>query len=99
MRELETTIKRAVALADGPTLDEPQLSPAVREAVRAARANDQAQTKIPFRSNAPPEAELRALLRKHAGNVAGVSRELGKDRVQIHRWLKVYGLSVDDFRP
>ena len=50
------------------------------------------------RSDGPSEPELRAVLAKHAGNVAAVGRELGKERMQIHRWLKKFGISLDDYR-
>ncbi|MCC6555772.1 MAG: sigma 54-interacting transcriptional regulator [Polyangiaceae bacterium] len=47
---------------------------------------------------APSEAELRDLLARHKGNVKAVACLLGKDRVQIHRWMKRYGINVDDYR-
>ena len=47
---------------------------------------------------APTEAELRALLVRHRGNVAAVGRELGKERMQIHRWLKRYDIDLDAYR-
>ena len=51
------------------------------------------------RTSAPPsEAELRELLRQHAGNVAAVGRQLGKARMQVHRWMKRYNIQVDDYR-
>jgi transcriptional regulator of acetoin/glycerol metabolism len=50
------------------------------------------------RGSAPTEAELRAILTRHHGNIAAVGRELGKERMQVHRWLKRYGLAIDDFR-
>ena len=34
----------------------------------------------------------------HGGNVAAVGRELGKARMQIHRWMKRYGIEVEDYR-
>jgi DNA-binding NtrC family response regulator len=46
----------------------------------------------------PPEEELRALLTLHRGNVAAVGRELGKERMQVHRWMKRYAINVDDYR-
>ena len=46
----------------------------------------------------PSEPELRGLLAQHRGNVAAVGRELGKARMQIHRWMKRYGIEVDDYR-
>jgi len=32
------------------------------------------------------------------GNVAAVGREFGKERMQIHRWMKRYGINVDEYR-
>ena len=52
----------------------------------------------PAAQAAPSEPELRALLVQHQGNVAAVGRELGKARMQIHRWMKRYGIAVDEFR-
>ena len=47
----------------------------------------------------PPTAdELRVLLERHRGNIAAVGRELGKERMQIHRWLKKYGIDLDPYR-
>jgi len=50
------------------------------------------------RKPAPNETELRALLDHHQGNIAAVGRELGKARMQVHRWMKRYGISIDDYR-
>ena len=48
---------------------------------------------------APPTAdELRALLVEHNGNVAAVGRVFGKERMQVHRWMKRYGIDADEFR-
>ena len=44
------------------------------------------------------ESELRALLASHKGNIAAVGRALGKERMQIHRWMKRYNIEVDDYR-
>jgi hypothetical protein len=46
----------------------------------------------------PTENELRGLLVRHHGNIAEVGRELGKERMQVHRWMKKYGISVDEYR-
>jgi transcriptional regulator of acetoin/glycerol metabolism len=46
----------------------------------------------------PSEAELRALLALHKGNIAAVGRELGKERMQVHRYMKRYGIDIDDYR-
>jgi transcriptional regulator with PAS, ATPase and Fis domain len=119
VRELESCMKRAVALSDGhgDVIDTPQLPDAVREHM----ASYGQRARVPGPSEGPPplerpslvaaaarpvepapkrpsEAELRALLRAHAGNVASVGRQLGKDRMQVHRWLKRYGIHIDDYR-
>jgi transcriptional regulator with GAF, ATPase, and Fis domain len=41
---------------------------------------------------------LRELLARHQGNVAAVARVLGRDRVQVHRWMRRYNLKADTFR-
>ncbi len=49
-------------------------------------------------SGPPTEQQLRALLALHKGNVAAVGREFGKERMQVHRWLKRYGIDVSQYR-
>ncbi len=46
----------------------------------------------------PSEEQLRQLLESYAGNVAAVGRTLGKARMQVHRWMKRYGIDVDEYR-
>jgi DNA-binding NtrC family response regulator len=41
-------------------------------------------------------AVLVAALARHDGNLAAVARELGKDRTQVRRWMKRFGLSRSD---
>jgi DNA-binding NtrC family response regulator len=104
VRELEAAIKRAVALAASPRLEVELLPDAIREAVadygRPAGAADAPYSAEDAASglSAPSEAELRAMLVAHHGNVAAVGRELGKARMQIHRWMKRYGIEVDEYR-
>jgi transcriptional regulator of acetoin/glycerol metabolism len=50
------------------------------------------------KARAPTEEELRGLLARHKGNVAAVGRELGKERMQVHRWLKKYDIRLEDYR-
>ncbi len=50
------------------------------------------------RTGIPTEPELRALLAQHRGNVAAVGREYGKERMQVHRWMKRYGIDVGEYR-
>jgi len=106
VRELESCIKRGLALTGGAPLDAKHLPQDVADHMKEygdkKRAPSPSQTTeadepVPKRT-APTEAELRALLQRHQGNVAAVGRELGKERMQIHRWLKKYGISLDGYR-
>ena len=50
------------------------------------------------RGEAPSEAMLRELLQRHRGNIAAVGRELGRERMQVHRWLRRYEIDVEPYR-
>jgi transcriptional regulator with GAF, ATPase, and Fis domain len=39
-----------------------------------------------------------AALREHQGNVSAVARALDKDRKQIQRWIKRFGLDPASYR-
>jgi transcriptional regulator of acetoin/glycerol metabolism len=41
---------------------------------------------------------LVALLEKHQGKVSSVARDLGKARMQIHRWMQRFGIDPSTFR-
>jgi DNA-binding NtrC family response regulator len=122
VRELESAVRLAVALADGGELKAEHLPESVRSAVRdhgraatgaqpspfaaaAPLAPVAAEPRAPLPphaggtgSLAPSEAELRAICARHHGNVTAIAKELGKERMQIHRWLKRYGIDIDEFR-
>jgi transcriptional regulator of acetoin/glycerol metabolism len=101
VRELEAAIRRAIALCRGQRLELDLLPDAVREAIadygQAETESLTAQDLSPG-AGLPEESELRSLLERHHGNVAAVGRDLGKARMQIHRWMKRYGIEVDDYR-
>jgi transcriptional regulator with GAF, ATPase, and Fis domain len=108
VRELEACLKRAAALAESSNLEAKQLPDTIREAmvhygartdVAAAACPSQAAPPLKTRrASAPTEEQLRMLLAQHKGNVAAVGRELGKERMQIHRWMQRYGIVVDEYR-
>ena len=120
VRELESAVKVALAVADGPELDLQHLPEQVRHAVdtharrdpsiprtrhhldtdpRPAAPGAEAEAEPASTSlRGPSEAELRALLARHQGNIAAVGRELGKERMQVHRYMKRYGIEIDDYR-
>lgn len=111
VRELEACIKRCCALADSDVIGDALLPEAVREAIQdyGRATTPHFDTAPPSDGLAPllmraqprgipSDAELRALLDHHRGNVAAVGRDLGKARMQIHRWMQRYGIEVDDYR-
>jgi len=108
VRELEACIKRCIALTDGPLVGESLLPDPIKDVMsdygRPLQPADRPSTLQAselsrlLRPSAPTNAELRELLEKHNGNVAAVGRELGKARMQVHRWMERYGIDVDDFR-
>ena len=105
VRELEAFLKRAVALSDEPALDAVHLPDEVKAAMETygerapgpAPAAPAAPPRAPLPS-VPTEDEVRAMLLHHRGNIAAVSRAFGKERMQIHRWMKRYGINAADYR-
>jgi transcriptional regulator of acetoin/glycerol metabolism len=103
VRELEACAKRCIALASGELLDVEHLPEPVREDM-----NDYGTSIISAEVNGsneadadrtpPTETQLRELLKLHGGNIAAVGRDLGKARMQVHRWLRRYDITLDDYR-
>ena len=96
MRELEKIVTTAAVLTGGEQADR-----AARSA-RADRARLAAPAPPPARAApngpSPTPAQLEELLRRYDGNVADVSRELGKHRAAVWRWIKKFGLGPQKFR-
>ncbi|HZO13881.1 MAG TPA: sigma 54-interacting transcriptional regulator, partial [Polyangiaceae bacterium] len=46
----------------------------------------------------PSERELRELLAATGGNVAAVGRHFGKERMQVHRWMRRYNIDPNKYR-
>lgn len=85
VRELDKALEHALALAPGGEIDLDHL-PATVVAPSAGPEHDRRR-------------ELVALLRKHAGNIAEVAREMGKHRQQVQKWCKRFQIDVDALRP
>jgi transcriptional regulator with AAA-type ATPase domain len=99
VRELESCAKRCVVLSAGKPLSEELLTDDIaREMAGYGQvfAPGEADKED---STAPTREELVSLLERHQGNVAAAGRDLGKARMQIHRWLKRYAIDINDFRP
>jgi transcriptional regulator with AAA-type ATPase domain len=91
IRELSQVLGVAAALAEGPLIERSHL---IERSLAAVAPTEE-------ESPANPE-ELRgrivSLLEKHKGNVSYVARDMGKARVQIHRWMQKFSIDADAYR-
>jgi len=88
VRELERVLQAAIELGrDEKEIDVKHLSAEPRVAGPTDLSGPELQ------------AEVVRLLRLRAGNVSAVARDMGKARMQIHRWMSHFGIKPDDFRP
>ena len=95
VRELEKIVTTAAVLSAGAKpIGLPDLPEPIARALEAAPA---AVARRPS-SPSPTSAQLEELLRRHEGNVADVSRELGKHRAAVWRWIKKFGIGPQKFR-
>ncbi|MCU1277368.1 MAG: HlyD family secretion protein [bacterium] len=98
VRELEHCLRAALALSPE-RIDVEHLPATVRDPA-AANGAPPGGAGRPARSLTVEQQarrdELRALLVEHRGNISEVARRLGKDRVQVQRWIKLFALSLDD---
>jgi len=93
IRELSQVLGVAAALAEGKCIERAHLPE--KNALSLPPVH-------PPEEELPSQEELRgqliALLEKHNGNVSHVARDMGKARVQIHRWMQKLAIEVDDYR-
>jgi DNA-binding NtrC family response regulator len=98
VRELEKMLGAAFALTGGKRpialRDLPPLGPLPERAPAPAPEKSGRRPPAP----GPTAGELEALLAEHQGNVAEVSRALGRQRAAVWRWIKQFGLGVDRHR-
>jgi len=83
IRELEQTLRGAVAIAEGSQLAEEDLRLSVPDEAWGPE---------------PERDVLIAELRRHDGNLSAVARELATSRSQVRRLLERHALTVDMFR-
>jgi DNA-binding NtrC family response regulator len=98
VRELESCAKRCVVLSQGEPLAEAMLTEDIAREMAGYGREFAASDSGKEDAGAPSREDLVALLERHEGNVAAVGRDLGKARMQIHRWLKRYAIDINDFR-
>jgi DNA-binding NtrC family response regulator len=73
-----------------PTSATPPSAPTPRSAPAASRPLSEDDARL--------RAELSAELTRTHGNVSEVARTMGKTRMQIHRWMKRFGIAPESFR-
>jgi len=94
VRELEQTLQAAVVLAR----DSGQIEVAhLGQAPLLTSTAGTAPPPIELENSELAEQVLDAL-RRHEGNVSAVAREMGKARMQIHRWMERFGFDPESFR-
>ncbi len=99
VRELEACVKRAIALCDRTELTEDFLPDSIRELMgEYSRRASTGSTSEVVKGNPPTEEALRGLLQLHHGNLSAVARELRKERMQVHRWARRFGIVIADYR-
>jgi DNA-binding NtrC family response regulator len=90
VRELEKALETALVLS--PERIELEHLPAAATQEGASRDLESPEDETTLRQR------LESLLTHHQGNVSAIARVLGKDRVQIRRWLKRFNLEPTAFR-
>ena len=97
VRELERTLRAAVARAAGEPIDLRHLPTSLAKPTESMSAA--ATAPAPVTGSDPAlRASLIAGLERHRGNVAAVARDLGQHREQVHRWLRRLGVDPAAFR-
>ena len=97
VRELEQCLRAALALSPQ-RIDVAHLPASVREPAPVGLTPPSASSSPPRTLTAEQRArreELVALLSANGGNISAVARHMGKDRVQIRRWIKQLGIALD----
>ena len=97
-RELQQAVCAALALASDGIL-RPQHFPTLA----VGRAEKKSEQPAPPEPSLPDEdRRLRMVvieqLRANGGNVSAVARAMGKAPMQVHRWMKRFGIEPKDFR-
>ena len=95
VRELEKIVTTAAVLSAGvKPISLRDLPEPIAHAIETAPATGARRASGP----SPTPAQLEELLRRYEGNVADVSRELGKHRAAVWRWIKKFGIGPQKFR-
>ncbi len=97
VRELVHELERAIVISEDGVIQKAHVFPKRDEAATPAAAPSAAALGLSA-EDAALRDELVRLLTEHRGNLADVSRVMGKARMQIHRWLKRFDIDPGVFR-
>src|SRR5438270_802567 len=99
VRELDNCVSAALLLARGGRIGLAHLPPEVRSPPESEPSRSTGPLQRPLtQTQVQRRDRLVALLEAHGGNVSAVARELGKERVQVQRWVKRFELDPRSFR-
>jgi transcriptional regulator with PAS, ATPase and Fis domain len=100
VRELEKVLVAAWAVAHGRAVAARDLTEALAASPAAAAPAVTPTPEVRRKSPepAPTAAELEDLLARHAGDVAEVSRAMGRQRAAVWRWIKQFGIDPKKYR-
>ncbi|HUJ63234.1 MAG TPA: sigma 54-interacting transcriptional regulator [Kofleriaceae bacterium] len=94
VRELEQALAAAHVLAGA----EPVRADHLPDTVRSGRPPGAPRPVVLSETDQKVRDQVVAALREHQGNVSAVARALDKDRKQIQRWIKRFGLDPGSYR-
>jgi len=97
IRELGKTLLAAVALSGG-AIELEHMPEELRKSVGALDPGAPPAGTPLTSADERLKTDLLALCTEHQGNVSAVARAMGKERVQIRRWAKRFGINLDSFR-
>jgi DNA-binding NtrC family response regulator len=103
IRELENALAAAVLFAQSGKIERAHLPTAIRDSIMprtSAPPTPNPDALVVPLSGADERLrdDLVRVLTAHHGNVSETARELGKTRMQIHRWMKRFGIDPATFR-
>ena len=89
VRELREALHTALTLDEAQTIRREHLPATVRRTTATSPTADKPHDR---------KQELLLLLERHRGNITHVAKTLGKQRQQIQRWCRSYGIDPTQFR-
>ena len=98
VRELENCLRAALIFSGTDPIDLSHLAAGPRRAVETGLREAPVKAAELSEAQLKRRQELEELLTANGGNVSAVARVLGKDRVQIQRWLRRFELDPRAFR-